>query len=382
MFGSKLVHESPFHELLFLTNLGRNISKDVVYDAFLDALKESDPEQRTHTMSMILNGLMAKGPSEDEVSGLLDAAFSVDEFKPNERDKFQSSRKTITVAGSGKKGFKTVNISSLACLVAACHGNITILKLCSPSTSSATGSQEFFTKIGGNIDLTPEKLDEITESLGIGFYPVEHVLPDFASVYSGRYYAPHALSFALAGMTCRYTTDYLLYGLAHPNLSLSLDLFRRYNYPHAMVVSSTFDGIHYIDEMLDQAGISVQGYRKLTDINPRRASIDLSDELSINYAQSVRSAIAQSTNKEENVIKGLTGLYGNSTLTTQIAINAALILLSAETEGSFKELFNTCINIIETGEPTEKLRNLVRASGGNEGLLNQYLLKAKLSQRN
>lgn len=60
MFGSKLVHESPFHELLFLTNLGRNVSKDVVYDAFLDALNESDPEQRTHTMSMILNGLMAK----------------------------------------------------------------------------------------------------------------------------------------------------------------------------------------------------------------------------------------------------------------------------------------------------------------------------------
>lgn len=214
MFGSKLDYESPFHELLFLTNIGRSVSKEVVYDAFLNALKDPNPEQRTHTMSMILNGLMAKGPSEDEVSGLLDATFSVDEFKPNERNKFHSSLKTITVAGSGKKGFKTVNISSLACLVAACYGNITILKLCSPSTSSATGSQDFFTKIGGNINLTPERLDEITESLGVGFYPVEHVLPGFASVYSGRYYAPHALSFALAGMTCRYTTDYLLYGLA------------------------------------------------------------------------------------------------------------------------------------------------------------------------
>lgn len=378
MFKSHSGHENSFHELLFLTNIGRDVSRDIVRDAFLEAITEEDAERRTYAMGIILNGLMAKGPTDDEVAGLLDATFSMDQFKPNERKNFPSSHKTITVAGSGKKGFKTVNISSLACIVASCYDNITILKLCSPSTSSTTGSQDLFTGIGGNIDITPEELDKQTQLLGIGFYPVEHVLPHFASVYSGHYYAPHALSFALAAMTCRYKTDYLLYGLSHPNLSLSLDMFKRYGYPHALVVSSTFDGIHYIDEMLDQSGVGVQGYRNLEELNPRRSSVNLGDELGIIYSESVRDAIAQDEDKETNIVKGLSGLYVGSTLSMQVAINAALILLAAEMGGNFKDLFDACLKIIESGRPVEKLRNLVKASNGDENLLNEYLTKAKI----
>lgn len=379
MFKGHLTQENSFHELLFLTNIGRDVSRHIARDAFLSAITEQNAERRTYAMGMILNGLMAKGPTDDEIAGLLDATFSMDEFKPHERKKFSSPHKTITVAGSGKKGFKTVNISSMACIVASCYGNITILKLCSPSASSTTGSQDLFTSIGGNIDVDPLTLDKQTRLLGVGFYPVEHVLPRFASVYSGHYYAPHALSFALAAMTCHYKTDYLLYGLSHPNLTLSLDLFRRYDYPHALVVSSTFDGIHYIDEMLDQSGVGVQGYRNLEELNPRRSSINLSDELGLIYSESVRDAISQDNDKESNVIKGLSGLYAGSTLSSQIAINAALILFTAEMDGSFKNLFEVCLKIIESGEPIKKLRNLVKTSGGDEQLLDQYLIKAKLS---
>lgn len=377
MFIGESSKENSFNELLFLTNIGRDVSKDIAYDAFIGAITENNPERRTYMMGMILNGLMAKGPTDDEIVGLLDAAFSMDEFNPEERKNFPSANKTITVAGSGKKGFKTVNISSLACIIASCYDNITILKLCSPSTSSTTGSQDFFTSIGGKIDVSQEALDKQTQLLGVGFYPVERVLPRFASVYSGHYFAPHALSFALAAMTCLYKTDYLLYGLSHPNLSLSLELFRRYGYPHALVVTSTFDGIHFIDEMLDQSGVGIQGYRDLEELNPRRATINLGDELGLIYGKSVRDAISQDEDKESNIIKGLSGLFGGSTLSLQLAINAALILLAANTEQNFKLLFEACLKIINTGKPIEKLRSLVEASGGDKELLNEYLKKAK-----
>ncbi len=70
-------------------------------------------------MGILLNGLMAKGPTKEEVRGLLDAAFTMDGFNPEERNYYPSKKKTITIAGSGKKGYKTVNIITPAAIVAA-----------------------------------------------------------------------------------------------------------------------------------------------------------------------------------------------------------------------------------------------------------------------
>ena len=69
-------------------------------------------------MGMLLNEIMAKGATLEEVCSLHDAAFHVDRFNPTIRPKFPSKQKTITVADSGKKGQKTVNISSHASVVA------------------------------------------------------------------------------------------------------------------------------------------------------------------------------------------------------------------------------------------------------------------------
>ncbi|HHU06730.1 MAG TPA: hypothetical protein GXZ59_00080 [Clostridiaceae bacterium] len=80
---------------------------------------------------------MAKGATEEEVSALLDAAFNIDGFNPLTRPAFPSSKKTITVAGSGKKGLKTVSISSLA--AGDCHGGSDCGGGCGGCSDSCSG---------------------------------------------------------------------------------------------------------------------------------------------------------------------------------------------------------------------------------------------------
>lgn len=363
----------PLHEVLFATNLGRDSAKETVFAAFSAALAEANDAKRTHMMGMLLTSIMAKGPTTDEVCGLLDAAFAMDQFDPMKRPAFPSEKKTITIAGSGKKGFKTVNISSLAAIVAACHGDLTVLKLCSPSTSSVTGSQDFFSLLGGNVALSLDELVATTQQTNIGFFPVEDVLPTFAATYTGWYYAPHAMSFALAGMTCRYKTDYLFYGLAHPNVTLSTDVFQSYGYAQAMVATSTYDGTHYIDEVLGQCGVSIQGYQGKSALNPHRASLYVEDELGISHTSSVHQTIRQAGTQEENIIKGLSAFTGNVDLATQVAINAAIYLVASELYSDLKAAFHACMATIASGAPVNKLHELVTASGGTTHTLDQLL---------
>ncbi|MCA9336956.1 hypothetical protein KC955_03785 [Candidatus Saccharibacteria bacterium] len=328
-------------------------------------------------MGMLLNGIMAKGATLEEVSALLDAAFHVDRFNPTTRPKFPSKQKTITVAGSGKKGQKTVNISSLASVVAACHGGITILKLCSPSTSSVTGSQDFFTILGGKVQESSEQIMKNTLETNLGFFPVEDVLPKFASMYSGWYFAPHAMSFALAGMACRYKTDYLFYGLAHPNVSLSVNTFRHYGYPQALVASSTQDGTHYIDEIISQCGVSMQGYRSLKNHSPRKSYFYVDNEVQPITTEPIQKIIGQLPDQDKNIIKGLSALCGNAPLAQQVAINTATIFVAAEMYGTFTEAYEKAQSIINSGAPIKKLRELIRVSGGDTKVLDDFLHNAK-----
>lgn len=378
MFSSSTEEMPPeLHEALFTTNLGRSVDYDTVYEAFSLTLAEKDTTKRTFMMGMLLNGIMAKGATEEEVSALLDAAFHIDQFNPITRPKFPSQQKTITVAGSGKKGQKTVNISSLASVVAACHGGVTILKLCSPSTSSVTGSQDFFTMLGGNARHSPEQITKNTIKTNLGFFPVEDVLPKFASMYSGWYFAPHAMSFALAGMACRYKTDYILYGLAHPNVTLSVNMFRHYGYPQALVVSSTHDGIHYIDEIISQCGVSVQGYRSLKNRCPRKSYFYVDNEVQPITTEPIQKIIGQLPDQEENIIKGISAFYGNAPLAQQVAINAATVLVAAEIYDTFTEAYEKALSIIKSGAPIKKLQEIIRVSGGDSIVLEGFLRKAK-----
>ena len=71
---------------------------------------------------------------------------------------------------------------------------------------------------------------------GFGAFTIENLLPKFDLVYAKRFYAPHALSFGLATLASPIRYDSFLYGLAHPNITLSVNVLKKFGIRNAMVV--------------------------------------------------------------------------------------------------------------------------------------------------
>lgn len=132
------------YEALYKLNVGQSLDEYEAEEAMMLILNENDDQKRIGLLTMLLNGVMIKGPTINEISGLLTAALNMDNQLKKNKDKLvlSNNEKLIGVASSGKKGIKTINITSTACFVAAACG-ANIVKACSHSTSSKTGSSDF-----------------------------------------------------------------------------------------------------------------------------------------------------------------------------------------------------------------------------------------------
>ncbi len=159
----------------------------------------------------------------------------------------KNGKNTVTVAGSGKKGVKTVNISTPAALVAASCGS-QIVKPCSKSTSSLTGSSDFFTILGGRLCGAEESV-EILKKTNLGLVSIESAIPQFDHLYGGKLLAPTSLSYALPAMVTPIRTDAVLYGLSLPDIKKSIHALHGLGYSHVMVANSSEDKTAYIDEI-------------------------------------------------------------------------------------------------------------------------------------
>ena len=146
----KSVKYSEPYESLYKLNIGRSLDEYEAEDAMNKILYENDIQKRISLLTILLNGIMIKGPTVNEISGLLNASLGMDNILNSKKKeiKLPNDEVLVGVASSGKKGIKTINITSAACFVAAACG-ANIAKACSHSTSSKTGSS------GGNTVKAP-----------------------------------------------------------------------------------------------------------------------------------------------------------------------------------------------------------------------------------
>ena len=364
------------YESLYKLNIGHSLDEYEAEEAMEIILNEKNEQKRISLLTMLLNGVMIKEPTINEVSGLLTAALNMDNQLQKEKPRLQLPNNEILVgvASSGKKGIKTINITSTACLVAAsCGANIA--KACSHSTSSKTGSSEFLEICGINLDIPLEKKNEILNKNHIAFFSIEETTPKFAEVYGGIFYAPHAMSFGLAGLSFPIQIDSLAYGISHPNVKLSAEVLKKFGIKNALIYSCTYDGVHYLDELLP---IGCANLIRIKDSNVEKIiSADIQDALAISEYFNI-SSIKEKENKVENVLASLKILKGegNSSQIDAICINASIFLLLANKVKSLEEGFKKAKEIIKTGNVWNNFLSVVNAYGGDskkiEKLVNEY----------
>lgn len=121
-------------------------------------LKNEAPEI---SMAAFLVALRTKGESVGEVTGLATAML-------NHAIRIEVPGRTLDIVGTGGDGHNTVNISTMASIVAAGAG-LTVVKHGNRAASSKSGAADVLQALGVNLDLPPARVAELATEVGITF---------------------------------------------------------------------------------------------------------------------------------------------------------------------------------------------------------------------
>jgi anthranilate phosphoribosyltransferase len=105
--------------------------------------------------------LRSKGETIDEVTGLLDAMYAVS-------TPLVVPGRALDVVGTGGDRSMSVNISTMAAIVAAAAG-ARVVKHGNRSASSQAGSADVLEALGIRLDLRPDRVARLAEEVGITF---------------------------------------------------------------------------------------------------------------------------------------------------------------------------------------------------------------------
>jgi anthranilate phosphoribosyltransferase len=108
-----------------------------------------------------LTALRAKGETVDEIVGFRDAILEAALPLPVPAD-------VLDIVGTGGDRFGTVNVSTMAAVVAAASG-IPVVKHGNKAASSASGSSDVLSALGIDLTLTPDAVAETLHRAGITF---------------------------------------------------------------------------------------------------------------------------------------------------------------------------------------------------------------------
>jgi anthranilate phosphoribosyltransferase len=145
----------------------------------------------------------------------------------------------LDIVGTGGDGFKTVNISTAASILAAACG-AKVAKHGNRSVSSACGSADLLEAYGIPIELNAHQVEASIKELGIGFCYAPLFHPALAKLRSIRNALKIPTIFNLIGPLLNPAqASYYLLGTANPGTLLLLaEVLVKLNIKHALVVHS------------------------------------------------------------------------------------------------------------------------------------------------
>lgn len=344
-------------------NAGQSLTYWESFEHMSAVLAITDPCRRSAQLGVLLNGLMSRRPTVDQAVGVIDAALALDHLCPRDRPRHPfAGERVIGLAGSGKKGLKTANISTPAAIVAATAG-VRVAKTASRATSSVAGSADTLVNVGVRLLAEHEATLAVMGECGLGVFEIEQVVPRFDAIYGGLFFAPHVLSLAFPALLLPIQTDTLMYGIAHPDVGLSLEVLRRFHTGDLLVVSSTPDNLHWIDEANVVGETSVVGVHAGERGHTLR--VRMAEVLGVG-PHNLRDLLPSPTalGQAETMLSVLSG-RGPTALVDAIAVNAATLIHLARPDTTIQRAFQLACDILAAGAAMDTLARLVRASGGD-----------------
>ncbi len=140
-------------------------------------------------LAAFLIALRAKGETVDEIVGFRDAVL--ENARPLALDPM-----AIDIVGTGGDRFGTVNVSTMASIVAAASG-APVIKHGNRAASSAAGSSDVLAALGLRLELGEDRIAEVFDETGITFAYAAHFHPGFrhAAAVRGELAVPTVFNF-------------------------------------------------------------------------------------------------------------------------------------------------------------------------------------------
>lgn len=226
------------------------VGNPVIPATFADAFQASvdlPAPTRDVVLGSLMTAAMARGPVAEDVEALLRSALAVDDHASAEVIS-DGDRPVLMLAGSGKKGLRTLNVSTPAALVAATAG-ARVIKVGSAATSSTLGSRELVRALGLREHRTAGGVRADLAASGFAFVAIEPGIPTLDRLYGGRFHAPNPFSFGLAPLASPVRGDIAVFGLSHPRVDVAAQVLSRFGLDHVDVLSTHLPSGHYLDEI-------------------------------------------------------------------------------------------------------------------------------------
>jgi anthranilate phosphoribosyltransferase len=304
-------------------------------------------------------GLMAKGPSIDELYGICQ---SFDD-RATKLNLAVDPRDITDLSGTGGDQVKTINVSTAASFIVAGAG-LCVAKQAFKSFTGITGSIDVFQELGINVPLTngnPKLVERALEKIGIAPY----YYPAFSKEFTNRvnfikkmreigitFLTPyHLLAFAYSPIKM----EARIYGVFSDKYLLILaKVLRRLGFKRGMVV-------HGVDGLDEVSNIGTTKICEFTEDNFDKYSVT-PEELGIRKA---KFEDIQAISREQNIIDFLKILYGQEKGPKRdiVLINAGASLYITGRAKNLKEGKELAESIVEEGKASQKLETLVSFMG-------------------
>ena len=293
----------------------------------------------------LITGLRVKKETIGEITA---AAQVMREFstKVNVPD----TRHLVDIVGTGGDGSHTFNISTCSMFVAAAAGAKTA-KHGGRSVSSKSGSADVLESLGVNINLSPEKIAQCVQEVGIGFMFAPNHHPAMKNVAALRKELGVRTIFNILGpLTNPAGAPNILMGVFHSDLvGIQIRALQRLGAEHALVVYGR-DGM---DEVSLGASTLVgelkDGHLTEYEIHPE----------DFGMAMASHRALRVETPEESQAV--LRGVLNNEAGAARdiVILNAGAALYAANVATSIKDGIALAQQVIESGAAKQKLAQFV-----------------------
>jgi anthranilate phosphoribosyltransferase len=233
-------------EVLTRVAVGDLVAPHALAEAFSVVVGLSAPT-RDVVLGSLMMAVMTRGPAPEDVEALLQRALALDDRVPAEVISGKNLP-VVLLAGSGKKGVRSVNVSTPAALVAAVAG-AHIIKVGSAATSAALGSRDLVRALGLRECHAVAGVRSDLARSGFAFVAIEPQIPMLDGLYGGRFHAPNPFSFGLAPLASPVRGDVTVFGLSHPRVDVAARVLSRFGMSRVDVLSTRLPSGHYLDEI-------------------------------------------------------------------------------------------------------------------------------------